>query len=285
MSDPYRAREEFGARLRRLREDAGLNGKQLAAALAWPHSKISKIELGRQRPTADEVTAWARATGKTVDIDALLSDLRSLRVESASWRRQLRGGHGARQRASIGLEHAATTIRAFEPGVVPGLLQTADYARQLLGRLAAVHGLPTDVEQGVRMRMRRQEVLYEPGKHLRFLMTEAALRNRPCTPTTLRGQLDRLLAISGLDTVELAVIPFEAELPMSTSHGFWVFDDRLVLVETLSSELSLRDVEDVELYIRHFERLWEVAARGEAARDVIGRAMRGLETDPPPSVN
>jgi hypothetical protein len=58
-----------------------------------------------------------------------------------------------------------------------------------------------------------------------------------------------------------------------------------VLVETLSSELSLRDAEDVELYIRHFERLWEVAARREAARDVIGKAMRGLEIDSPPSVD
>jgi len=276
LTDLYRAREEFGARLRRLREDAGLNGKQLAAALSWPHSKISKIELGRQRPTVDEVTAWAEATGAVADTEALLTDLRSLRVESAAWRRQLRGGHGVRQRASIGLEHAAMTIRAFEPGVVPGLLQTADYARQLLGRLAALHNLPTDVEQGVRLRMRRQEVLYEPGKQLRFLMTEAALRYRPCTAATLRGQLDRLLAISGLDTVELAVISFEAELPMSTSHGFWIFDERLVLVETLSSELSLRDVEDVELYIRHFERLWEVASRGEEARTVIGDVMRGL---------
>jgi transcriptional regulator with XRE-family HTH domain len=276
LSHPYRAREEFGARLRRLREDAGLNGKQLAAAMFWPHSKISKIELGRQRPTADEVTAWARATGAEADTEALLADLHSLRVESASWRRQLRGGHGARQRASIGLEHGATTIRAFEPGVIPGLLQTADYARQLLGRLAALHGLATDVEQGVRTRMRRQEVLYEPGTQLRFLVTEAALRYRPCTPATLRGQLDRLLAISGLDTVELGVIPFEAELPMSTSHGFWIFDKRLVLVETLSSELSLRDVEDVELYIRHFERLWEAASHREAARQVIGEVMRGL---------
>src|SRR5262249_26315164 len=138
LSGPYRASEEFGARLRRLREAAGLNGKQLATALSWPHSKISKIELARQRPTADEVTAWAHATGAVGDLEALLADLRSLRVESASWRRQLRGGHGPRQRASIGLEHAATTIRAFEPGVIPGLLQTADYARQLLRRLAAL---------------------------------------------------------------------------------------------------------------------------------------------------
>ena len=68
---------EFGARLRRVRQGAGLNGKQLAAALSWPHSKVSKVELGRQRPTADEVAAWVAATGASEQLDDLLLDLRS----------------------------------------------------------------------------------------------------------------------------------------------------------------------------------------------------------------
>ena len=52
---------------------------------------------------------------------------------------------------------------------------------------------------------------------------------------------------------------------MTTSHGFWIFDDRLVLVETLSSEISLRDREDIELYVRHFEALWQAALTGAEA--------------------
>ena len=274
MTDVYRAREEFGARLRRFREDAGLNGKQLAARLSWPASKVSKIELGRQRPTPEEVITWLAATdGGDADADALLADLRSLRVESASWRRQLRRGHATRQRAGMALEHSATTIRAFEPAVIPGLLQTADYARHVLTRLAALHGLPPDVEPGVRVRMQRQQVLYEPGRRLRFLVTEATLRFRPCPTATLRGQLDRLLATAGLDTVDLAVLPFDGELPMTTSHGFWIFDRSLVLVETLSSELSLRDPDDIALYVRHFERLWDAALHDDAARRLITRVM------------
>lgn len=273
MTDYYRAREEFGARLRRLREDCGLNGKQLAAALSWPHSKVSKIELGRQRPTAEEVSAWVGATGASDVLKDLLGDLRSLRVESAPWRRQLRGGHARRQRASIGLEASSVLIRAFEPAVIPGLLQTADYARQILTRLARLHELPDDVEQGVRLRMQRQQVLYEPYKQLHFLITEAAVRYRPCTEATLRGQLDRLLAVSGLDTVSLAVLPFDAELPMTTSHGFWIFDDRLVLVETLGSEMSLRDRDDIGLYERHFQALWQVALKDDEARRFLGDVL------------
>jgi transcriptional regulator with XRE-family HTH domain len=277
----YQALGEFGARLRRLREDSGLNGKQLAAALSWPHSKVSKIELGRQRPTADEVVAWVAATGAEDHAEDqladLLIDLRSSRVESAPWRRQLRGGHAPRQRASARLEASAQVIRAFEPAVIPGLLQTADYARQFMTKHAELHQIDSVIEEGVRARMQRQQILYEPDKELRFLVTEATLRYRPCTPSTLRGQLDRLLAVSGLDTVELAILPFTNELPMTTSHGFWIFDDRLVLVETLSSEISLRDQEDVQLYVRHFERLWQVAATGTEARALLTRVLGDLD--------
>lgn len=279
MTGRYQSLGEFGARLRRLREDSGLNGKQLAAVLSWPHSKVSKVELGRQRPTAEEVSAWVAATGAGDQLDDLLIDLRSSRVESAPWRRQLRGGHAPRQRASVRLEASAQVIRAFEPAVIPGLLQTADYARQFMTKHADLHQIDSVIEDGVRARMQRQQILYEPDKELRFLVTEATLRYRPCTPSTLRGQLDRLIAVSGLDTVDLAVLPFEAELPMTTSHGFWIFDDRLVLVETLSSEISLRDNEDVQLYIRHFERLWQSAATGAQARAILTRVLSDLDEE------
>jgi hypothetical protein len=117
--------------------------------------------------------------------------------------------------------------------------------------------------------MRRQEVLYDPDKQLRFLLTEAALRYQPCPLATLRGQLDRLLAVVGLATVEVGVLPFDMELPVVPSHGFWIFDDDLVLVETLSAELSLRDADDVDLYSRYFNVLWDIALRDETARQFI----------------
>ena len=142
-----------------------------------------------------------------------------------------------------------------------------------MAKHADLHQIHSVIEEGVRARLQRLQILYEADKQLRFLVTEAALRYRPCTTATLRGQLDRLLAVSGLDTVELAILPFTAELPMTTSHGFWIFDDRLVLVETLSSEMSLRDQEDIELYLRHFERLWQVAATGAEVRALLMRVL------------
>ena len=94
-------------------------------------------------------------------------------------------------------------------------------------------------------------------------------KTRICPPAVLRAQLDRLIAVSGLGNVELAVIPFSTEVPKAPTHGFWIFDDTLVLVETVNAELAIRDPDDVALYERLFEMYWDVADLGEDATRVI----------------
>jgi len=273
----YQARAEFGARLRRLRDEAGLNGKQFAARLGWAPSKVSRIETGKQTATPDDVTAWARVTGaEQAALDDLLADLRTVRFEYATWTRQFRMGTAARQRVSVEIETEARAMWALETTVVPGLLQTADYARHVMETMVALREVPDDVAEGVRLRMRRQEVLYDPAKRFRFLLTEAALRTRTCPPGTIRAQLDRLLALAGVDTVELAVLPFDVKLPVVPSHGFWIFDEEIVLIETLSAELTLRDSDEVALYSRIFELLWDVAIRGDEVAVFLRRLIEEM---------
>jgi transcriptional regulator with XRE-family HTH domain len=278
VTDEHNGRTGFGNRLRRLREDADLSGKQLAERLGWPASKVSRLENGRQTATVADVQAWASATGtgpgRTFE---LIEDLRSLRVEYATWQRQLRDGFAPRQRVGRLLEDNTATLRNFQPELIPGLLQTADYARALFRGLAVIRG-QRDVEAAVHERLRRQEVLYEQGRELRFLITEAALRARICPPGVHRAQLDRLLVLAGLETVHLAVLPWSTELPTVTSHGFDVFDDRLVLVETLNAELALREPDDIALYARLFELYWDVASHGERASSLITRIALELPT-------
>ncbi len=279
MTESHRGREGFGNRLRALRLDAGLAGKELADHLGWAASKVSRLEHGRQTASADDIGAWVMACGGAPETqDDLLADLRSLRVEYATWRRQFRTGFAGRQRAGVALQAASTRVRAFEPAMVPGMLQTPDYARHLFVNNATFHGGAPDVDAAVRARMQRQEFLYDPGKQFRFLVTEAALRYLVCPPATLRAQLDRLVVVSGLDTVELAVLPFEVRLPKSPGDNFWIHDDRLVLVETLTAELSLRDPEDIELYARLFEQFWDVSARGDDAIALITTLVQQLRS-------
>lgn len=270
MTGSYRAREEFGARLRRLREAAELNGKQLAERLGWPPSKVSRLEHGKQSAGVDDVTAWAHAVGAPADVlEDLLASLRSVRFEYAAWSRRMGRGTAPRQHASASLEARTSFIRAFEPAMIPGLLQTPDYARAILTNVVELRQIPNDVEHGVRLRVQRQQALYDSTKRFRFLVTEAALRYQPCPPEVLRAQLDRLLVLAELDTVELAVLPFSARLPIAPVNGFWIFDDELVLVETLSAELDLRDAEDVATYGKVFERLWQCTVGQSPASKLV----------------
>lgn len=263
MTGIQRGREEFGSRLRSLREGAQLTGMALARQLGWPGSKVSKLEHGKQLPTTADITAWVETIGGSAELRAdLLADLRAVRLEHRTWARLLRRGTADRQRAVRPLDEATTLLRAFEPALIPGLLQTAEYARWVLDGVIALRGLPNDVAEGVRARLDRQQMLYDPGKQFRFLMTEAALRYLLCPPEVLRGQLDRLLAVAGLPNIELAVLPFSVQLPYPALHGFWMYDNKLVLVDTNTAELALRDQDDLALYERLFELLWERADRG-----------------------
>jgi transcriptional regulator with XRE-family HTH domain len=271
VTDRHDGRTGFGNRLRRLREDAGLSGKQLAERLGWPASKVSRLENGRQTASVADIEAWTAALDVPASVRAeLVEDLRSLRVEYASWRRQLRSGFAPRQRAGRMLEDGTETLRVLQTALVPGLLQTADYARAVFRGLAELQG-QRDIEAAVREQLRRQELLYEPGRRFQFLLTEAALRARLAPAPAHRAQLDRLLVLAGLETVELAVLASETPLIKATTHSFEIFDDRIVLVETITAELAIREAEDVAFYTRLFEVYWGIAKRRAEASALITR--------------
>ncbi|MFG2917273.1 helix-turn-helix domain-containing protein [Kitasatospora sp. NPDC048298] len=277
MSDFQRAREALGARLQGLRADAGLTGRELAGRLGWPHSKISKLENGRQTATGADLAAWAEATGHAALVVSLQNDLSGLETHYRSWRRRLSGGHQHAQREADTEERNARVVRAYEPTVVPGLLQTPDYARHVLLAAAALHQSPRDTDEAVRERMRRQELLYETGRRFRFILWEGALHARVCPPGVLRSQLDRLCGLIGLDTVSIAVIPFSATLPLSLRHGFWIHDRSFVTVETINASLHLDEQADVALYLRAWELYEQVAETGTDAYHVLAAARHALE--------
>lgn len=270
------AREDLGRQLRELRQHAGFTGTALAELLGWPQSKVSKLETGRQTPTAADIRAWTRAVGNEPAAAPLLARLEVLETMYAEWRRQLGAGTSARQRSSIALEAKSKHIRAFETTVIPGLLQTPDYARHRLAQSVSRHGVFDDVDEGVKVRMQRQEVLYRPGKRLHFVMTEAVLRYRLCPPEVMAGQLDRLVALCSMSTIHVGVIGFGVELNESPKHGFWIFDDQRVLVETIGAELTLTQPQEIALYGQVFDRLAASASYGTQARRLITQALQDL---------
>ncbi|MFI2358133.1 helix-turn-helix transcriptional regulator [Streptomyces anulatus] len=275
-TDFQRARLLLGVRLRELRTEAGLNVRDFATRCGWAPSKISKLENGKQTATVSDLTTWAEAAGQPECAAELHGRLAGLESTYRSWRRQLAGGHRAVQDA-LGAQHERTTVfRGFSAAVIPGVFQTPEYARSVLSRYAELHGVTRDIDAAVTSRMRRQEGLYRSGRRYRVLVAEAALHTRICTRAVLADQLDRLMSVNGLSTVELGVIPLTADVRIGIGDDFWIHDDRLVIAETWHTEMWLDSADDIALYAKVWDGLADGAVAGRAAHAVIARARAAI---------
>ncbi|WP_283136972.1 helix-turn-helix domain-containing protein [Rhizohabitans arisaemae] len=267
----------LGAKLRQLREQSQLNGKEMAERLGWPPSKVSRLENARQTATEEDVVVWGRAVSAAPGTqDELISMARTALEHQNSWRQRYTTGISSAQEDMRDLEARTTHIRAFEPGLIMGLLQTAEFARHIFSGAHRAYGGVDDVHDAVRVRMLRQEILYDPSRTFQFIVPEAVLRYRVVPVEVLRGQLDRLLAVTSLTNVEFGVIPFDAQLPHAFLNPFWIYNDSLVGVATKTKELVLRETEDIAFYIQAFEELRKVACFREDARQVIMRIIQDL---------
>lgn len=275
MSNIQQAREALGTHLRALRRGTGLNGKEFADRLGWMASKISKLELGQQTPTTTDLTAWAEAAGQPAAADSLASELAALESFYQEYRRRVRSGMRFRQQEALDTETKARVIRVFDTHYVTAFFQTPEYARQMLSKGARLHGAPDDVDDAVAVRLKRQELLYRPGKSFHLIVTEAVLRSEAAAPReVMTTQLDRLVAATTLGpTVRFGVIPFDVQWPVFLDHGFWIIDDDYVIVETLAAELRLTRPDEVATYARVFDQLAAIAAYGPAARALITKVL------------
>jgi transcriptional regulator with XRE-family HTH domain len=266
-------------RLRALRTRAGLAGKDLAERNGWQPSKVSRLETGKQTPSAADLEAWARACqADPAATQALLDQLGDLQAVHQDWRRRMRRGQLPVQTAFVELVRQARVIRHFETVQIPGLLQTPDYARRVLTEMVELHGVEVDdIDAAVAARMQRQQLLYDTGKQFEFLLTEPVLRWLLPSPLVMRGQLDRLQTAIGLPNVRFGIIPLGVPLAITPQNSFQLYDN-IALVETFIGETTHRD-DDAAAYAVAMERLWTEAVAGEDARRLIVRAADGLPAD------
>jgi transcriptional regulator with XRE-family HTH domain len=277
-----REREHLAEALRNLRAGTGLSGNRFAQRLGWVQSRVSKIETGKQLPTEADIEAWAAVAAAPPDVvRELLDNLRRARVEYATWQDNYRaaGGAAAKQADIAALEAQAVRLAKFQPVMIPSQLQTAEYARELLHSASgpgAWGADDADIIEMIAIRMQRQQILYQPRKHVRIVILEAALRTRVTSPAAMAGQLDRLIALGGVPALDLGIIPFGTQVPVYPLSGFVLFDDHLVIVETLTGEQQLSDPDAVSRYLRWFDLLHEAALHGRDAVPLIQRALTEL---------
>jgi transcriptional regulator with XRE-family HTH domain len=264
----------LGAELRRTRTLAGLSGRQIAQATGISQPTVSRIERGESLPSLPDLIAWADASGATEDRRALLLGLGEAAVnEVTTFREQLRSGLASVQESIRDLEATTRTLRNFQPGIIPGLLQTAGYARRVLSFTRG----PADVGPAVAARLERQQILHQPDRSFEFLMTEAALHYRPGPKEVLTAQLDHLAAVVTLETISFGVIPVDAEMHAITRCGFIIYEDRIddlppfSVVETPHSLLRVNGPADVEMYRGELAAFRQSAVYGADALEIVRR--------------
>ncbi len=282
MTSFQQARIDLGGQLRQLREAAGLSGKELAERVRWQPSKVSRLENARQTPTEDDVVTWAQAVGAAPDLtDDLISQALALQERHDSWKQRYRSGLAAIQEDMRDLEARTRLFRAFEPGIIMGLLQTSEYARHVFRKVKRLYSAADQIDAAVRVRMQRQEILYDRGRTFRFVVPESALRTMLALADVMRGQIDRLLAVSTLPNVEFGVIPAETELPSAPINGFWIYNDAMVGVATMTKDLVLREPDDLAFYVQAFDDFAKVAAFDENGREVMMRILHAYRKQTP----
>jgi transcriptional regulator with XRE-family HTH domain len=273
-SSAQRARRDLAARLRHIRLDAGLSAQDLSRAADWHKSKTSRIENARQALTDDDIKTWCRVCGADDLAPDLIAASRAADSMYLEWRRQNLAGLRRDQERRIPLYERTRLMRIYCSTVVPGLLQTPRYASALMSAITAFQGTPDDVADAVTARMKRNQVLYEPGHRFAIVIEESVLRYRIGDAAVMAEQLDYLREAMTLPSVSLGIIPFTAaHRRMWTLEAFTCFDDERAHVELLAAQVTITVPREVRLYLNAFTQLSALAVTGDRARALITAAM------------
>ncbi|APU16528.1 DNA binding protein with helix-turn-helix domain [Actinoalloteichus sp. GBA129-24] len=167
-------------------------------------------------------------------------------------------------------------MRWYEPVLIPGLLQTAEYAREVMRPVIEFYAVPDDLDSGVEERMERQKILRRDDRRFHFIISQQALRTTVGSTETMIGQLNRLLTARSLPRVSFGIIPDNAEYRTPTNQ-FIIFDRHLIQVETISAELSISQPREIALYDKAFRQLARQAVTGVAAVSLINTALDELQ--------
>ncbi|MEV4626000.1 helix-turn-helix transcriptional regulator [Micromonospora sp. NPDC049523] len=304
-------RRRLGGELRRLRESARLTGDQVIEQIGWASaSKLSRLENGRSRPDPQDVMVLLELYGVT---GPLRDELATITAEAGDVRSWLRSYPvmTPRQRSFAEFEAGCADIREYNPVVVPGLLQTREYARARIISFRPLGNHSTDAEKSdvenpeteVEARMARQLRLIQETHPPRYsaVIEEASLSRRAGSPEVIRGQLNQLCKLAALPNITLQVLPSQARIANwylpHTGFSLYRFadpqDPETLAIEGHSTNQVLTDRDELDRYTVVFEWLqsaaltaedtltWLAEAAGRVSSEA-GRSSSGRGSTTPP---
>lgn len=255
--------EPVGVVLARWRRRRKLTGQALADQVGMSQAKISRLETGSVSAEPGDVRLLAEALDiPAAEVRRLVDLAEHVGNQLTDWTPA--GPGTAVSQDEIGrMESSTRELRVFQPAVIPGLLQTSEYAR---GILAAINSTVDDgplsavaVSKAVSARMQRNQVLDFPDHEFHFLIIEQVLRNRVCKPADMIAQIDRMREVATFPNVHLRIVTDDTDLPVAPFHGFVTGDERWVSIDLFNTNLTSKGRKTVRTYRRVFESLERVA--------------------------
>jgi Domain of unknown function (DUF5753)/Helix-turn-helix domain len=280
---PTVRRRELGALFRRMREEKGLSVKQVTEHLLCSPSKVSRIETGQRGATLRDVRDLCDLYGVTdqAERDRLMT-LAKESKQQGWWQ-----SYSLPYSTYVGLEAEATAVSGFHSSVMPGLLQTAEYAHAIqeaaVPEVSAPDLTPEIIERRVEARIRRQALLTKETP-LKFttIVDEAVLHRLVGGSSTMKDQLQHLVSMAALPNVTIQVVPYGAGAHPALESTFYILDfadavPSVIYVEGLVGWIYLERIEDIGRYRRVFERLGDLALSPAESVKFIAEIQKSCE--------
>ena len=262
-------RQRIATLLRSLRKSASIDQITLAKRMQTTQATISRWENGKVMPAAADVKKVLHLLKADPEITRELSQsVALLETELRSWRSLFRAGWDQNQERIADAEATAREIRVFQFTVVPGLLQTDDYAVSLMQTYDAT--IPAGDIRASRIHRRQQ--FDDATKSFSFVVCESALRRRIAPESVMRDQMRYITDLSGQPNIEVAVLPLDARLTAIPLASFDLLDDRAVTMELELTEVVFRDEGDIARIRDRFDALRALSVTGKAA-DALLRTL------------
>ncbi|AXK32858.1 helix-turn-helix domain-containing protein [Streptomyces armeniacus] len=277
-ASPTVSRRLLGAELRALREERGLTADEAAGRLGWHPSKMSRVETGRSGLRDAELSRVLDVYEVTEPVAREALSSMSRDGKRRKWWQPYSDVLTKRYSSFISLESEASSARSFQMSLVPGLLQTPDYARAVIRALKPERA-PDEVNALVEVRLARQNAALNRESPLRVwgVIDEAVLHRVVGDGGLMAGQLKRLLTASEQPEITLQVLPFGAGSHAGLLGPFVILefpvraDLDVVCTEGLTSNVYLEREEDVAAYSRAFDHVRAAALDVGPSRDLIAR--------------
>ncbi|MFT2020262.1 helix-turn-helix domain-containing protein [Streptomyces sp. 796.1] len=275
-SSAQAARKALAERLRNLRRDAQLNGRELSARCGWHPAKTSRIQDAKVAPSEADIRTWCAACGAEDQVADLVAASRAVESMYVEWKRLKSAGLRSLQDSYATLYEQTELFRFYTSDVIPGVLQTPAYVRAIMSRSAGAGRSEEDLERAIEAKMERANVIRRGTHRFLFLLEESVLRYRLGDAEAMAGQLGHLLSVISLPRVSLGVIPLNVSRTLWPVESFRIYDEARVQMELVTAAVNVTTPSEVHEYLKTFAELQRCAVYGPHARSLITTAIAAL---------